>query len=131
MMEFLLSYVNENFGILQITIGQITMICVSFLLFYLAIKKKYEPLLLLPIAFGMMISNMPIAGLSAFDVDGLLYILYQGIKIGLFPPMIFLCLGAITDFSPIIANPKHWLIGIGGQLGIFTSFALAYFVSGG
>jgi oxaloacetate decarboxylase beta subunit len=131
MMTFLLNYVTENFGVLQITIGQITMVCISILLFYLAMKKQYEPLLLLPIAFGMLIANMPIAHLSAFDPGGLINLLYEGgIKTGLLPPMIFLCLGAITDFSPIIANPKHWLIGIGGQLGIFTSFGLAYFVSG-
>ncbi|MCL2138894.1 MAG: sodium ion-translocating decarboxylase subunit beta [Treponema sp.] len=117
----------QTFGLLEITFPQISMILLAFLLAYLAIVKKYEPLLLLPISFGMLIANIPIAGLSAYDEGGLLYYLYQGIKLGIYPPMIFLCLGAITDFSPIIANPKYWLIGIGGQLGIFASFGLAYF----
>ena len=125
--DFLIKFIS-TFGLLEITIPQICMILVSFMLAYLAIVKKYEPLLLLPISFGMLIANVPIAGLSAYDEGGLLYYLYQGIKLGVYPPMIFLCLGAITDFSPIIANPKYWLIGIGGQLGIFTSLGLAFFV---
>ena len=124
--EFFTNFIS-TFGLLEITIPQISMILVSFLLVYLAIVKKYEPLLLLPISFGMLIANVPIAGLSAYDEGGLIYYLYQGIKMGIYPPMIFLCLGAITDFSPLIANPKYWLIGLGGQLGIFTCLGLAYF----
>jgi oxaloacetate decarboxylase beta subunit len=97
------------------------MVLLSFLLAYLAIKKKYEPLLLLPIAFGMLIANIPLAGLSAHAEGGLLYYLYQGIKFQIYPPMIFLCLGAMTDFGPLIGNPKTALIGLGGQLGIFIA----------
>ena len=100
-------------GLFEITVAQASMILVSFILVYLGIVKKYEPLLLIPISFGMMIANIPIAGLSAYDEGGLLYYLYQGIRLGIYPPMIFLCLGAMTDFSPLIANPKYWLIGLG------------------
>ncbi|MDR1400060.1 MAG: sodium ion-translocating decarboxylase subunit beta [Treponema sp.] len=100
---------------------QLIMVLLSFLLAYLAIKKKYEPLLLLPISFGMLIANIPLAELSAHAEGGLLYYLYQGIKFQIYPPMIFLCLGAMTDFSPLIGNPKTALIGLGGQLGIFVA----------
>jgi len=111
--------------------GMIIMILISLLLFYLAIRKKYEPLLLLPIAFGMMLANLPmppalgLPNLSAHSEGGLLYYLYQGIKMGIYPPLIFLCLGAMTDFGPLISRPSSALIGLGGQLGIFTAFGLA------
>jgi oxaloacetate decarboxylase beta subunit len=116
---------------------EMAMVLIALLLLYLAIKKKYEPFLLLPLGFGMLIANLPvpeilgIPGFSAQDKDagGLLYFLYQGIKIGLYPPMIFLCLGAMTDFAPLIARPSSALIGLGGQLGIFTSFGLALLIS--
>jgi len=90
----------------------IVMILLSLLLLYLAIKKKYEPFLLLPLGFGMLLANLPmpailgLPGFSAHDEGGLLYYLYTGIKIGLYPPMIFLCLGAMTDFAPLIARPS-------------------------
>jgi len=109
----------------------IIMILLSLLLLYLAIKKKYEPFLLLPLGFGMLLANLPmpeilgLPGFSAHDEGGLLYYLYSGIKIGLYPPMIFLCLGAMTDFAPLIARPSSALIGLGGQFGIFASFGLA------
>ena len=147
----------ETVGILNITFSQIGMIGLSFLLAYLALVKKHEPLLLVPISFGMMMANFPMAGLSAYcapniilGVDevgrnilevcktcdgyhadgGLVYHLYSSVKLGILPPLIFLGLGAITDFSPIIANPKYWLIGgVGGQLGIFTALGLSYFGS--
>ena len=117
----------QTFGILEITTGQIGMILLSFLLAYLAIVKKYEPLLLIPISFGMLMANVPIAGLSVYDEGGLMFYLYKAVESGVLPPLIFLGLGAITDFSPIIANPKYWLIGIGGQLGIFSALGLAFF----
>jgi oxaloacetate decarboxylase beta subunit len=109
----------------------IIMILLSLLLLYLAIKKKYEPFLLLPLGFGMLLANLPmpailgLPGFSAHDEGGLLYYLYSGIKIGLYPPMIFLCLGAMTDFAPLIARPSSAFIGLGGQFGIFASFGLA------
>ncbi|NLJ96921.1 MAG: sodium ion-translocating decarboxylase subunit beta [Clostridiales bacterium] len=119
---------------MQISIPQIIMILLALLLAYLAIAKKYEPLLLLPLAFGMLIANIPMAGLSVYDEGGLLYYLYKGIDLGIYPPMIFLCIGAMTDFGPLIASPKSALIGIGGQLGIFVAMGgallLGYIIPG-
>ena len=125
----------EGIALLYLTLPELIMIFISCLLLYLSIKKKYEPLLLLPIGFGMLMANLPmpevlgLADLSAHSEGGLLYYLYQGIKLGIYPPLIFLCLGAITDFGPLIARPSTWFIGLGGQLGIFTSFGLALLVS--
>ena len=125
----------EGIALLHMTLPHLIMLAISMVLFYLAIKKKYEPLLLLPIAFGMMLANLPmpeilgIPGLSAHDEGGLIYYLYQGIKMGIYPPMIFLCLGAMTDFGPLLARPSSALIGIGGQLGIFTALGLALLIS--
>ncbi|NLL06466.1 MAG: sodium ion-translocating decarboxylase subunit beta [Clostridiaceae bacterium] len=106
---------------MHITIPQIVMLLIALFLAYLAIVKKYEPLLLLPLAFGMLIANIPLAGLSAYDEGGLIFYLYKGIELGIYPPMIFLCIGAMTDFGPLIASPKSVLIGLGGQLGIFAA----------
>jgi len=124
----------DTIAFLYLTLPQTIMLLISFLLFYLSIKKKYEPLLLLPIAFGMMMANLPmppelgLPDLSAHSEGSLLYYLYQGIKLGVYPPLIFLCLGAMTDFAPLIGAPLTWFIGIGGQLGIFTSLGLARLV---
>ena len=110
---------------------EIAMLLLSFLLLYLAIKKKYEPFLLLPLGFGMLLANLPmpailgLPGFSAHDEGCLLYYIYQGIHFGIYPPMIFLCLGAMTDFGPLLGRPSALVIGIGGQFGIFTSFGLA------
>ena len=109
-------------GLSQITLPQVIMIFIALALAYLAIQKKYEPLLLLPLAFGMLIANIPLAGLGAHDSGGLLYYLYQGIELGIYPPLIFLCIGAMTDFGPLLASPINALIGLGGQLGIFVAF---------
>ncbi|WRS28563.1 sodium ion-translocating decarboxylase subunit beta [Oscillospiraceae bacterium MB08-C2-2] len=111
----------SSIGFMEITIPQLIMIVLALLLAYLAIVKKYEPLLLLPLAFGMMIANIPLAFLSAHDQGGLVYYLYRGIELGIYPPMIFLCIGAMTDFGPLIASPRSALIGLGGQLGIFVA----------
>ena len=125
----------EGIALLYLDIPQAVMLVISMLLLYLSIKKKYEPLLLLPIGFGMLMANLPmpeilgLPDLSAHSEGGLLYYLYQGIKMGIYPPMIFLCLGAMTDFAPLIARPSTWFIGLGGQLGIFSSFGLAILVS--
>jgi oxaloacetate decarboxylase beta subunit len=119
----------SGMGIMVITIPQIIMVLVALLLTYLAIAKKYEPLLLLPLAFGMMIANIPLAGLSANDEGGLIYYLHLGIELGVYPPMIFLCIGAMTDFGPLISSPKTVLIGLGGQLGIFVAMGLALLAS--
>ncbi len=121
-------------GFATITPGQIIMMLVSFILLYLAIVKKFEPLLLLPIAFGMLLTNLPGTGLmdapiydpndphKVVQTGGLLYYLYQGVKLGIYPPLIFLGVGAMTDFGPLIANPKTLLLGAAAQLGIFTTF---------
>ena len=107
------------------------MIAVACFLLYLAIVKKYEPLLLLPIAFGMLLANLPGAGLldppSEFNnnVGRLLYYLDYGVKLGIYPALIFLGVGAMTDFGPLIANPKSLILGAAAQIGIFLAFLLA------
>lgn len=121
--------VFSSISFMQISLPQIVMITLALLLSYLAIAKKYEPLLLLPLAFGMLIANIPMAGLSVYDEGGLIYYLYKGIDLGIYPPMIFLCIGAMTDFGPLIASPKSVLIGLGGQLGIFAAFGGALLLS--
>lgn len=109
-------------GFANMNFGYFIMILLSLLLIYLAIVKKYEPLLLLPIAFGMLLANIPGAGLSSYDEGGLIYYLYQGVKLGIYPPLIFLGIGAMTDFGPLIASPKSFLLGAAAQLGIFLTF---------
>ena len=123
----------------------LVMILVSFVLMYLAIKKEFEPLLLLPIAFGMLLTNLPNANMfhpEVFISDevhtigemlsdlvnieggaGLLDYLYLGVKLGIYPPLIFLGIGCMTDFGPLISNPKSVLLGAAAQLGIFVTFA--------
>ena len=133
------------------------MILISFVLLYLAIVKQFEPLLLLPIAFGMLLTNLPLAGIMDEPIyeiisnptyhgkagipiyngdmlvgyqyikqnGGLLYYLYQGVKLGIFPPLIFMGVGAMTDFGPLIANPMSLLLGAAAQLGIFLAFIVA------
>lgn len=98
------------------------MLCISLVLMYLAIVRKFEPLLLLPIAFGMLLANLPLAGLASSDTGGLLYYLYQGVGLKIYPPLIFLGIGAMTDFGPLIANPKSLLLGAAAQVGIFLTF---------
>jgi len=95
------------------------MMLVGFLLLFLAIKKGFEPLLLLPIGFGAILSNIPVAGIA--EEGGILYYLYYGIKTGLFPLLIFMGVGAMTDFGPMLANPKTLLLGAAAQFGIFAS----------
>ena len=114
-----------NIGLTNITIPNVIMVALSLFLAYLAISKKFEPLLLLPLAFGMFLANMPVSGLSAYDEGGLFFYLYMGIRLVVYPPMIFLCIGAMTDFGPLIGNPKSALIGLGGQLGLFTALFAA------
>jgi len=99
---------------------QLIMVAVGIMLIYLAIKKQFEPLLLLPIGFSTVLSNVPIAGMA--EVGGLLYMVYQvGIETGIFPLLIFMGVGALTDFSALIANPKTLLLGAAAQVGIFAT----------
>lgn len=105
------------------------MIGISFVLIYLAIVKKFEPLLLLPIAFGMLLVNIPLGGIMAEPVGkepgGLLWYLSRGVKWNIFPPLVFLGVGAMTDFGPLLANPSSLLMGAGAQFGIFFAFGMA------
>jgi oxaloacetate decarboxylase beta subunit len=125
-------------GLTMITVPQVIMLLIGLFFVYLAVAKKYEPLLLLPLAFGIIIANIPGANLSAYDVfesagqtrPGLMNFLYGGILGVIYPPLIFLCIGSMTDFGPLIANPRTAFIGLGGQLGIFVAFAGALFLLG-
>ena len=116
-------------GFAQLSWGHVTMILAALVLIYLAIARKFEPLLLLPISFGMLLANLPIAGLmnppTDKEVGGLLYYLYQGVKLGIYPSLIFLGIGAMTDFGPLIARPSSLFMGAGAQLGIALAFLLA------
>ncbi|MEE0921599.1 MAG: sodium ion-translocating decarboxylase subunit beta [Paludibacteraceae bacterium] len=133
-------------GFLNMEWQQGAMLLISFFLLYLAIKKQYEPLLLLPIAFGMLLTNLPNANMyhpelwaNFLDAThegyhsygyimknaGLLDVLYIGVKAGVYPCLIFIGVGAMTDFGPLIANPKSLLLGAAAQLGIFITFLCA------
>ncbi len=114
-------------------LGRLLMIVVGFLLLYLGIAKKFEPLLLVTISFGCILSNIPIAGIS--EPGGIIHYIYDiGIKTGIFPLIIFMGVGALTDFGPLLANPKTILLGGAAQFGIFTTLvgalALTQFVPG-
>ena len=129
----------ESSGLANGTWQNYVMLLISFILFYLAIVKKFEPLLLLPIAFGMFLINIP----GAYDVlwgtypegvehtyenvqsRGLLWYLFYGVQNVIYPPLIFLGIGAMTDFGPLISNPKSMLIGAAAQLGVFVALILA------
>jgi len=107
-------------GLVNFTLGQAVMILISLLLIYLAMYKKFEPLLLLPIGFGGILSNIPAAGIA--EAGGFLGMIYSfGISTGVFPLLIFMGVGAMTDFGPLIANPRTALLGAAAQFGIFTS----------
>lgn len=109
----------QSTGLHNFQIGQVVMMIVGFVLLFLAIKKDFEPLLLLPIGFGAILSNIPTAGIA--EEGGILYYLYFGIKAGIFPLLIFMGVGAMTDFGPMLANPKTLLLGAAAQFGIFAT----------
>ncbi|WP_326910898.1 sodium ion-translocating decarboxylase subunit beta [Sedimentibacter sp. MB31-C6] len=123
----------ELFGFNLMLPGNLIMIGIACIFLYLAIKKGYEPYLLIPIAFGMLLVNLPLAGLMDGPLGdqngGLLYYLYQGVDLGIYPPLIFLCVGASTDFGPLIANPRSMLLGAAAQFGIFFTFLGAIFLN--
>lgn len=109
-------------------IGRLIMIGIGLLLLYLAIRKQFEPLLLVPIGFGAILTNIPLAGMS--DPGGILYYIYNiGIKSGAFPLLIFMGIGALTDFGPMLANPKTALLGAAAQFGIFATLIGALLLS--
>ena len=161
-----LTGIAQSTGFANATWQEYVMIAIACVLLYLAIVKQFEPLLLLPIAFGMLLANLPLAGMMGNPVyteyaltdyakalsdaalknkeviagvnaagemvyrvetsnGGLLYYLYQGVKLGIYPPLIFMGVGAMTDFGPLIANPKSLLMGAGAQFGIFFAFTVA------
>ncbi|MFI3316540.1 MAG: sodium ion-translocating decarboxylase subunit beta [Rikenellaceae bacterium] len=143
-MESLANFANST-GIAAIFesaggVGSIGMLCVALFLIYLAIRHKFEPLLLLTIAFGMLLTNLPGAemyhaelfagGHVHWDVfvdeAGLMDYLYLGVKLGIYPCLIFIGVGAMTDFGPLIANPKSFVLGAAAQIGIFLTFIGAY-----
>lgn len=120
----------ESSGFSAITWQQGVMIAVSGILIYMAIVKKFEPLLLLPIAFGVLLANLPLTGLMDGPISdessgGLLYYLYWGVKKGIYPSLIFLGIGAMTDFGPLIARPSSLFLGAASQAGISVAFVIA------
>lgn len=133
-MDFLqiLSQLFQESGFAQMTWQSGVMIIISFVLFFLAIKKKFEPMLLLPIAFGIFLSNMPGGGVFEYFYEmenwydaGVIGVMYAGVKSSLFPCLMFLAVGAMTDFGPLIANPISLLLGAAAQLGIYCAFIFA------
>jgi len=116
----LLDQLWNGSGLAQMTFGQFSMILISLLLLYLAIAKKFEPLLLVTIGFGGLLSNIP--GAEIATGNGLLHLIYEvGIETGAFPLIIFMGVGALTDFGPLLANPKTLLLGAAAQFGIFAT----------
>jgi carboxybiotin decarboxylase len=112
-------------GLMNLTFGNLVMWLIAFVLFYLAIRKQYEPLLLLPIAFGILVVNLPLTFLMEPE-HGLIWFFYKyGIDFDIIPPVIFLGLGAMIDFGPLIANPKTLLLGAGAQVGLYVTFFAA------
>lgn len=116
-------------GFAALTWQHVIMLLIACVLIYLAIGKKFEPLLLLPISFGMLLANLPLANLmggpAGEEAGGLLYYLYQGVKLGIYPSLIFLGIGAMTDFGPLLARPSSLFMGAGAQFGIVVAFMLA------
>ena len=125
----------EDTGFYQLSWKDMIMLFIACLLLYLAIVKQFEPLLLLPIAFGMLLTNLPATGMfntdlyagghinwNSFPEGGLLDFLYLGVKLGIYPCIIFIGVGAMTDFGPLLANPKSLLLGAAAQFGIFATY---------
>ena len=129
------SFIGQNLlqflsytGFANVTPGHIMMIAIGLFFIYLAIAKKFEPMLLLPIGFGILVGNIPfVPGLSigVYESGSVLNYLYFGVMQGIYPPLIFLGIGAMTDFSALISNPKLMLIGAAAQLGIFGAYIIA------
>ena len=131
------NFLSQNFnefltytGFYNATAGNLIMILVGIVLIYLAIKKDFEPLLLIPIGLGIILGNIPFrtdAGLEIglYEDNSVLNIFYQGVRQGWYPPLVFLGIGAMTDFTALIANPKLVLIGAAAQFGIFGAYMVA------
>ena len=128
LLETLQGILGES-GFAALQWQNVVMFIVSFILLYLAIKKEFEPLLLLPIAFGMLLRNLPLTGLmevaDPWQSSGVLAIMYNGVKSNLFPCLNFMGVGAMTDFGPLIANPISLILGSAAQFGIYVAFIVA------
>ncbi|MFH1051705.1 MAG: sodium ion-translocating decarboxylase subunit beta [bacterium] len=128
MIEFFQSFF-EGMGFWQLAWGQVIMLIIACIMMYLAIKKGFEPLLLLPIGLGAFLANLPGSGLMTAPVGdqigGLFYYISKGIELEIFPPLIFLGIGAMTDFGPLLANPKTFLLGAAAQFGVFVALFTA------
>lgn len=118
----------ESTGFSAIAPGQVVMLGVACILLYLAIWKKFEPLLLLPIGFGCLMANLPLSNMMSTDDGGLLNFFYQGVKYEILPPLIFLGVGALTDFGPLLANPTTLLLGAAAQIGVYTTLVGAVYL---
>ena len=121
---------GSGFAALPTDWRQVIMIAIACLLLYMGIGKGFEPLLLVPIAFGMLLANLPLTGLfnppdAASHSVGFMWVLYQGVQYAIYPSIIFMGIGAMTDFGPLLANPMSLLLGAAAQLGIFTAFLMA------
>ena len=136
-MEFftrVISAIASGSGFAALDVKTIIMLFIACVLLYMGIGKGYEPLLMVPIAFGMLLANLPITGLFAEPVYdaathsgtvGFMWVLYQGVQWAIYPSIIFMGIGAMTDFGPLLANPTSLLLGAAAQLGIFAAFLMA------
>jgi carboxybiotin decarboxylase len=120
----------EQSGVANMTVGNLVMFVVAGILIYLAVTKNYEPLLLIPIGFGAILANLPMANMSSYG-DGIMAVIYDaGIKTELLPPLIFLGVGVLTDFRPLLARPLTFLLGAAAQLGIVVAALGAFYLLG-
>ncbi len=123
-----LSKIMSGSGFAALDWKTVAMLFIACLLLYMGIGKKFEPLLLVPIAFGMLLANLPVTGLFNPPADhsvGFMWVLYQGVEYAIYPSIIFMGIGAMTDFGPLLANPMSLLLGAAAQLGIFAAFLMA------
>jgi carboxybiotin decarboxylase len=128
-MEILLELYQQS-GLANLSLGNVAMFVVAGVLIFLAITKNYEPLLLIPIGFGAALANMPLAEMSSY-ADGIMAVIYDaGIRTELLPPLIFLGVGVLTDFRPLLARPLTFLLGAAAQVGIFVAALAAYYLLG-
>lgn len=133
-LSFIAEHLNQFFSytaFANFTLGHFIMICIGLIFLYLAIAKEYEPLLLVPIGFGILVGNIaftPGFQIGIYESGSVLNYLYFGVMQGVYPPLIFLGIGAMTDFSALISNPKLMLVGAAAQLGIFGAYAIALFL---
>jgi carboxybiotin decarboxylase len=128
-MDILLELFRQS-GLAGLSVGNVAMFAVAGVLIYLAITKGYEPLLLIPIGFGALLANLPMANMSSY-ADGIMAVIYDaGIRTELLPPLIFLGVGVLTDFRPLLARPLTFLLGAAAQVGIFAAALTAFYLMG-